>query len=421
MKPQSTPTPVGRLDRRGFLARTSVATTVAATQLPQIITSRAASDDPIRVAVIGCGGRGSGAAKNVLDSTENVKIVGLADLFPEQIEKARKAFSDVPAEHCFSGFDAYKKVLSVPEVNYVILATPPGFRPLHFRAAVEANKHVFIEKPVATDCPGIRHVLETGEMARQKGLFVVAGTQRRHQAPYLESIRRIHAGEIGEIVTLRAYWNGGGIWHRGDKGDTDMERQVRNWYHYVWLSGDHIVEQHVHNLDVCNWIMKGHPVKCWAMGGRQCRKGTGHIYDHFAVEYEYANGVRMFSYCRQMPGPGNVSEGVDGTLGTSQVGSWVRPRAGDGWRAPRGMGRDAYVQEHADLIAAIRTGAPINETRNVAESTLTAIMGREAAYSGQVIEWEQALNAKSQLVPDKIDWGAAPEAEVPTPGVYKFS
>lgn len=407
------------MSRRSFLSRTSVAA-VAATQFPFVRTTHAASDDPIRVAVIGCGGRGSGAAKDVLSSAENVKVLALADIFPEQVERARQNFPDVPADQCFAGFDAYQKAISVPDVNYVVLATPPGFRPLHFRAAIEAGKNVFMEKPVATDCMGVRSVLETGEMATQKGLFVAAGTQRRHQSSYLESVKRIQDGAVGDIVTLRAYWNGGGIWHRGDRGETEMERQVRNWYHYVWLCGDHIVEQHVHNLDVCNWIMQAHPVRCWAMGGRQCRQGSGHIYDHFSVEYEYANGVRMFSFCRQMPGEGNVSEGVDGTLGTAQPGSWIRPKRGDAWRAPRG-GSNPYVQEHTDLIRSIRTGAPLNETRNVAESTLTAIMGREAAYSGQVIEWDKAIKSNQNLIPAKLEWGPAPAAEVPTPGVYKFA
>ena len=418
--PASASSPASALSRRSFLPRSAAGAAVVS-QVPFVRTSHAASDDPIRVAVIGCGGRGSGAAQNVVESSSNVKIVALADLFPEQVEGARKNFKDVPPDHCFSGFDAYKKALSVPDVNYVILATPPGFRPFHFRAAVEAGKHVFMEKPVATDCPGIRHVLETGEMAKQKNLFVAAGTQRRHQAAYLESIKRIQGGEIGDIVSLRVYWNGGGIWHRGDKGETEMERQIRNWYHYIWLSGDHIVEQHVHNLDVGLWVMKDRPVKCWGMGGRQCRKGSGQIYDHFSVEYEFANGVRMSSYCRQMPGEGNVSEAVEGTLGSARPGSWVKPRNGEGWRAPRNMGRDAYVQEHADLIESVRTGAPLNETRNVAESTLAAIMGREAAYSGQVITWEDAMKSTLRHVPEKIDWGAAPEAEVPMPGIYKFS
>lgn len=421
MKPlRDVPTsPAPSWNRRSFLTRTTLAA-AAVSQFPFVRTTRAASDDPIRVGVIGCGGRGSGAAKNVVSAADNVKITALADIFPEQVEAAKKNFPEVPAEQCFSGFDAYKKLLSVPDLNYVILATPPGFRPYHFRAAIEAGKHVFMEKPVATDSPGIRLVLETGELARQKNLFVAAGTQRRHQSAYLDSVKRIQDGEIGEIITLRAYWNGGGIWHRGDKGETEMERQIRNWYHYVWLSGDHIVEQHVHNLDVCNWIMKDHPVKCWAMGGRQCRKGSGQIYDHFTVEYEYANGVRMFSFCRQMPGEGNVSEGVDGTLGRAQVGGWIKPRQGEGWRAPRGA-KDPYVQEHTDLIQAIRTGVPLNETKNVAESTLTAIMGREAAYSGKLIEWETALNSKKRWVPETLDWGPAPEAEVPMPGVYQFS
>ena len=383
--PMDSSKPGNAFSRRSFLKHSALATAGAtvASNLPFVLTSHAAADEPIRVALVGCGGRGSGAAKNVLAAASNVKLVALADLFPEKIEQARQNFKDVPPENCFSGFDAYHKAIAVPGVNYVILATPPGFRPSQFQAAVAAGKHVFMEKPVATDAPGIRAVLAAGEVAKQKGLSVVAGTQRRHQASYLETVRRIQDGAIGDLTTLHAYWNGKGIWHRGDVGETEMEKQVRNWYHYIWLSGDHICEQHVHNLDVCNWIVNDHPAKCWGFGGRQCRTESGEIYDHFAVEYEYANGVRLISYCRQMPGEGNVSEWVAGTKGAAKPGEWIRPATGSPWRASRGPKNDAYVQEHTDLIQAIRNGKSLNEARNVAESTLTAIMGREAAYSGK--------------------------------------
>jgi len=412
-------------NRRQFISSLTAASATVAATFPSIITSHAAPDDPIRVAVVGCGGRGSGASGNVLDAAPNVKIVALADIFPDKVEKAREMMAkklnqEVPAEHCFSGWDAYQKAIAVPGVNYVILATSPGFRPMHFKAAIEAGKHVFMEKPVATDAPGVRTVLAVGELAKQKNLCVVVGTQRRHSPNYMECVKRIQDGAIGDIVTLRAYWNGQGIWHRGDEGATEMERQIRNWYHYIWLSGDHICEQHIHNLDVCNWIMNDHPVKCWGMGGRQCRTGSGEIYDHFSIEYEYASGVKMFSFCRQMPGESNVSEAVNGSKGEAKPGDWIRPKEGSAWRASKTGIKDAFVTEHTDLITAIRTGQYINRAKGVAESTLTAIMGREAAYSGKLIEWDEAINWKTSLVPEKLEWGPAPKVEVPMPGKHKM-
>ena len=412
------------LSRRQFLKHSSLtaAGAAVAASLPFVLTSHAAPDDPIQVALVGCGGRGGGAARDVLEAAPNVKIAALADLFPEKIEKALKNFPDVPAENCFSGFDAYRKAMAVPGVNYVILATPPGFRPMQFKAAVEAGKHVFMEKPVAVDGPGVRSVIETGEMARRKQLCVVAGTQRRHKPAYRECVRRIQDGAIGDLVVLRAYWCVGARWDRGNVGETEMEKQIRNWYHYVWLCGDHIVEQHVHNLDVCNWVMNGHPINCWGFGGRQCRTGPGQIYDHFSIEYEYASGVRMLSYCRQMPGEGMVCESVSGTKGEAKAGDWIRPKQGEIWRAPKGaVKKGEYVQEHTDLIEAIRTGKYVNESKTVAESTLTAIMGREAAYSGTKIEWDTAINWKTSLLPEKLEWGPAPKAEVPMPGEHKMT
>lgn len=405
------------VNRRGFIKATSaaVAGTAMLGSAPFISTSRAASDDPIRIGLIGCGGRGTEAARNAMAAAKNVSVVAVADVFENQAKGAASAFK-IDADHTFSGFDAYKKVCELSEVNYVILATPPGFRPVHFEAAIKAGKHVFSEKPVATDAPGIRQFIAAGELAKQKKLCMVAGTQRRHQAVYIDTIKKIHDGALGEILCLRAYWNGGAIWHRGDVGATEMEKQVHNWYHYLWLCGDHICEQHVHNLDVCNWIMNAHPISAYGIGGRQALGNkSGEIFDHFAVEYQYANGVRLFSQCRQIDNcDNNVSEAAVGTKAAlDNVGG------GLGFTGPK---PNPYEIEHADLIAAIRGEAPyINEATTVAESTLTAIMGREAVYSGRTITWDEAIAWKTALVPEKLAWDApAPKAQPPMPGKHEM-
>jgi predicted dehydrogenase len=436
--------------RRQFLKRSSLvaATTVVASQFPFVLTGQAAPDDPIRIGVIGCGGRGTGAALDALGAATNViypkagyhtedvtqttytektvKIVALADLFPDRLERChaqlKKLDMEIPSEMCFTGFDAYQKLLAVKDINYVILGTPPHFRALHLRAAIEAGKNAFIEKPVAVDAPGVRMVIEAGEMAKQKNLGIAAGTQRRHQFSYNETIKRLHDGVIGELLYGCVYWNGGVIWVvEPQPGWSDMEWQLRNWNYFTWLSGDHIVEQHVHNLDVLNWVLNAHPVKAYAQGGRQARpnKNFGHIYDHFAVEYEYANGARLFSQCRQMDDcAGRVGEVIVGTKGSSNCKNFIQVRGGDGWRFS-GKDSNEYRQEHLDLVNSIRAGKPINEARSVAESTMTAIMGRESAYSGQVIEWETAFNSTKRLGPEKYEMGPIAFPEVAMPGKYQ--
>lgn len=402
-----TPSESSAISRRQFLKHSSAAaaTTVAAVSFPAVLRGQA--KQPMNAVIIGLGGRGGGAGRNFLDAAKEVgvegKIVAVADLFPEQARRGNQNFG-VPEEKCFSGFDAYLKALEVPGVNYVIIATPPGFKPTQFKAAVEAGKNVFTEKPVAVDGPGCRIMYEAGELAKRKGLKVAAGTQRRHQAGYLETIKRIQDGAIGDIVTLRAYWvNGGPIWHRGDRGATDLERQIRNWYHYIWLCGDHIVEQHVHNLDVCNWIMNDHPVKCWGMGARQqLGDKSGEIWDNFAVQFEYRNGVQMFSYCGQIKREwSSVSEAVHGTKGWANPANTIRPKDGEVWRF-RQRGTDPYVQEHIDLMQAILQDRDLNETKNVTDSTLTAIMGREAAYSGAEVEWDAILKSTFKYGPEQV-------------------
>jgi predicted dehydrogenase len=404
---------------------------VAMAGLGAIPAVHAAGSDVIKVGVIGCGQRGTGATEDVLKSAPNVKLVAMGDVFKDKVEKCRSIVKEELGEkaelpdddHCFVGLDAYEKVLA-SDVNYVILATPPGFRPTHLKAAVAAGKHIFAEKPLAVDGPGIRTVLALYDEAKAKGLGIGVGAQRRHQAGYVATLKQIHAGAIGQIVAARAYWNQGPIWvHPRQEGWSDLEYQLRNWYYFTWICGDQIVEQHIHNLDVVNMAMKAHPVSAVAAGGRQVRTGPdyGNIYDHFAVDYEYENGAHMLSMCRQMPRcENNVSEALVGTKGFCQVNKYtitgVKP-----WKFT-GENNKPYVQEHTDLIASIRAGKPYNELKEVAESSLTAIMGRMAAYTGKLVTWEQALNSQEDLLPAKLDWTAEiPVPPVPMPGQTELS
>jgi predicted dehydrogenase len=298
---------------------------------------------------------------------------------------------------------------------------------MHLKAAIEAGKNVFMEKPAAVDVPGCKVVMEAGELAKQKGLGIAAGTQRRHSPDYIETMRRVHDGAIGEIVYAKCYWNGGQIWVVDRKpGWSDTEWQIRNWNHFTGLSGDHYVEQHIHNLDVMNWLMGTHPVKAVAaVGGRQSRRGTrhGYIFDHFAVEYEYPNGLTMFSQARQINGCKDiVGEFAVGTLGKSNCANMIEASnaSGNSFKY-KGKAINPYEQEHQDLIASIRAGKPINEAQNVAESTLTAIMGREATYSGHDITWDQALQSATKLGPERLEFGDYSIPKSPRPGTYKFT
>lgn len=416
------------LTRRDFLRASAVATAGLATQWsPGYAAAYAGQAETIRVGLIGCGGRGTGAARDCISSSEGVELVAMGDLFPDRLERSKnqltRAIGDkfkVTDETSFVGFDAYKQVLAT-DVDLVILATPPGFRPLHLRAAIDAGKHVFTEKPVAVDPVGVRSVFETSDLARSKNLAIVAGTQRRHDPKYRETIQRIHDGAIGDVVAGNVYWNQGGLWTAERKPEmSDTEWQIRNWLYFTWLSGDHVVEQHVHNIDVANWVMGGHPIRANGVGGRQVRTGPeyGHIYDHFCVEFEYPNGARITSMCRQQDGTaGYVGEFFIGTKGTSNAADTIR--GATAWKYS-GEEVNPYQQEHADLIASIRAGQPLNEGRQVAESVLTAIMAREAAYTGQDLTWDQVLNANLKLVPDEIAFGDLPVAPVAMPGVTKL-
>jgi predicted dehydrogenase len=428
-KNQTTP-----VSRRTFVQTTAAAT--AAIVLPGGI--RVAGSDVIRVGVIGCGGRGTGAAVDVMRSSEGVEVVALGDLMPDRLAdcranlaKAASANAGIAAklkvtdDRCFTGFDAFEKVLAT-DVNYVILASAPGFRPTHLAAAVAAGKHIFTEKPVAVDSAGIRSVLATYEAALKKGLGIGVGTQRRHQAEYVPTIQRIHDGAIGDVLSGQVYWNQSGLWNRDRQPSwTDMEWQIRNWLYFTWLSGDHIVEQHVHNLDVANWVLKAHPVKAIGAGGRQSRTDPkyGHIYDHFAVDFEYPSGARVMSMCRQIDKTANkIDEHFLGTKGRSSMAQNEPGRimGANAWTSERGP-VSPYVQEHTDLIASLRAGKPYNELKQVAESTLTAIMGREAAYTGQEITWEMILKADQDLTPPQLAFGPLAVPAVPMPGVTKVN
>lgn len=418
--------------RRDFL-RTSTAVVVGGTlasSFSGVPGAYAAGSDEIRVGVIGCGGRGSGAISNVLEAAEGVRLVAMGDLFRDRLDSSLKNLAKhgekaaVPADHQFVGWDAYERVLA-SDVNYVILATPPAFRPMHLKAAVEAGKNVFTEKPVAVDPAGIKTCYEVADMAKAKGLAVVAGTQRRHHAAYLAALERVHGGAIGDITALRVFWNQGGLWTKPRQpGWTDMEWQLRNWLYFTWLSGDHIVEQHVHNLDVGRWALGDKlPVRVFGVGGRQARTAPeyGHIFDHFGLDFEFDNGVHMLSMCRQQPGtPGLVAEFMKGTKGACDTydGRQYEITGANAWRW-EGEFTNPYQQEHTDLIASIRKGSPLNELKRVADSTLTAIAGREAAYTGRVVSLDQLMAEPFSLMPEKLEFGPIAVPPVPVPGTME--
>ena len=408
--------------RRDFVKTTSAA--VAAMALPALADPDPA---PIRIGVVGCGGRGTGAAEDCLNAAPNVALAAMGDLFPDRLAGSRKYLESkghaVPDARCFTGFDAYRRVLDLDDVDLVLFATPPGFRPLHVAAAVDAGKHVFMEKPVAVDPVGVRTVRAAGKKAAEKGLAMVAGTQYRHHRGFLDTIAEVHAGRAGALLAGRAYYNIGRLWHKGRKKQwSEMEWQLRNWYYLCWLSGDHIVEQHIHTIDVCNWVMGGPPERAVAVGGRLVRSDPkfGNIYDHFAVDYEYEGGVHVTSMCRQIDGCANhVGAYFRGTKGEADPYRHVITGT-DPWTYPgkTSIG-DAYRQEHTDLIASVRAGAPLNETEAVCDSTLTAILGREAAYTGQQVTWDEMTNSDLSLVPEAVAFGPAEMRPVPLPGVRR--
>ena len=391
--------------------------------------------DEIKIALIGCGGRGTGAASQALSTAREdlstrgpVRLIAVADAFEDQAHGAVRNLKaehgdrvDVKNDHVFVGFDAYKHAIDAG-IDLIVIATSPGFRPIHFEYAVEQGKNVFMEKPVGTDAPGIRRLLEANKKAKEKNLKVAVGLQRHHQARYIETIKRIHDGALGdpdknaELELLRVYWNGTTPWVRPRRpGQTEMEYQMRNWYFFIWLCGDHIVEQHIHNLDVANWVKKGPPVKAEGMGGRTLRNGPDHgqIYDHHYVEFTYADGTKMASQCRHWDHcKDDVSEHAHGLKGYSDIGQgYIKLRDGTEWRYKHPGGREPnpYQVEHDDFFDAIRNNNPYNEADYGAYSTMTSILGRMATYSGQEVTMEQALNSDLDLHPKFYDYKADPK------------
>lgn len=404
--------------RRDFLKASAVAGGALAANYTLLGNVHAQGNESVRVGLVGCGGRGSGAAADCLHAHRSVRLVAMGDAFRDRIGGARDGLRrefgdrvDVPDDRMFVGLDAHQRVIA--NCDLVILATPPGFRPTHLAAAIEARKHIFTEKPVAVDGPGAKRCLELYETARERNLCIVAGTQRRYQTSYLQVMERIHRGDIGPIVAARCYWNQGSLWHRARTEQmSDVEWQIRNWLYFTWLSGDHMVEQHVHNLDVMNWALgtnqeNARPVSCVGLGGRQVRTGAefGHIFDHFACDYTYPNNVHVLSMCRQQEGTaGNVSEALVGARGNwVSAGQRMTNAAGEVVFSFQGRNdNQPYRAEHVALIDAIRNGRPINDLKKIAESTLTAIMGRMACYTGQQVTWDQALNSRQNLMPENL-------------------
>jgi predicted dehydrogenase len=403
-------------------------------------SAHGASDETLKVALIGCGGRGAGAAAQALATAGPVKLWAMADLFPDRLETSLAALCtgqdarydadaqtgiagkvDVPRERRFLGFDAYRQAID-SGVDVVILTTAPHFRPIHFEYAVQQGKHAFMEKPVAVDAPGIRRVLAAAEASKQKNLKVGVGLQRHHQRVYEETISRIQQGAIGDVLYLRAYWNGAGYRARPERGPdiSEMTYQMRNPYHFTWISGDHIAEQHVHNLDVCNWIKGTHPATAQGQGGRQVRIGPGYgdIFDHHSVEFTYADGSQLFSQCRHIAGCWNqVAEWAIGTQGRANVGGGQIETPAETWRY-RGDKGNPYQIEHDRLFEAIRNDLPFNEAENGAISTMTAIMGRMATYSGKIVTWDEAFQSELDLSPERYAFDATPPVLPAEDGLY---
>jgi myo-inositol 2-dehydrogenase / D-chiro-inositol 1-dehydrogenase len=400
---------------------------------------KAPDGKPLKAGLIGCGGRGTGAAINFLDAGNDLQIVALGDTFKDKVESTRQSIleqrkQEVPEDKCFVGFDAYQKVLD-SGVDIVILATPPFFRPEHLAAAVAAKKHIFAEKPVCVDPTGARSVMATALKAKELGLSIVTGTQRRHQRDYVAAYNLVKAGTIGDIVGGNIWWNGGHLWVKlKDPKWSEMEWMIRNWVNWTWLSGDHIVEQHVHNIDVMNWFTGSHPVKATGMGARH-RRVTGDQFDNFSVDYQFENGMHVHSMCRQIDGtPSIVEERLQGTLGYVntadrkicaifdnkgqqkwEFGDYVPDKDG---KPTHNVKVSASVQEHIELVTAIRSDKPFNELENTAISTLTAIMGRVSTYTGKDVTFDEMMNSDLKLGPKVFAFGPVDvPKDVPIPGV----
>lgn len=423
-------------DRRSFLKSSTAIAGATAIATAPISNVFASNDDTIKVALIGCGNRGTGAAVQALSTKQNLKLVAMADAFQDRLDSSYKILKqkfgdkvDVPEDRQFIGFDAYKK--AIPLADVVLLVTPPGFRPVHFEEAIRQGKHAFIEKPVAVDAPGVRKVLAAAEEAKKKKLNVVVGLQRRYQDNYRETIQRIQAGDIGKVHSGQVYWNSGGVWVKPrEENQTEMEYQMRNWYYFNWLCGDHIVEQHVHQLDVANWVLGGHPVSIQGTGSRAWRTGKdyGEIYDNHAVEFTYADGAVIYSQCRHFEGTSNrVDETFQGTggkvyLSANNSGILWDTNGNELFSHPTRNNKNPYQTEHDELFEAIAKGEfKFQDAEYGAISTFTGIVGRLATYSGKVLKWDEALASDISLMPDELSWDALPKVLPDENGLYPYA
>lgn len=438
--------------RRSFIKSSSVVAVAASMPLivPKVHSAQPVKQDMLNIGLIGTGGRGTGAVGNALNSNSQVRVVALADLAQDRLESSRKTLmlkwgdegkAEIKNDNCFTGPEAYEKLCEHPEVDIVIHTTPPGLRHLTLRCAVENGKHSFVEKPVCIDPSTYSHVIESGEIAAKKKLAIVSGTQYRRESSYIDAIKNLHDGVIGDVTSAFAYYCTGSLWLRGTEelhdqwgGTTGMEYQMRNWLYYTWLSGDHIAEQAVHNLDAINWGLKSTPIKAYGSGGRIQRTDEkyGDIYDHFSIDYDYPGQVRVAFKCRQIAGAkAKVSNRFYGTKGVMDI----RPNPGSTAAVARDLngkvvwknnGRtdnnSPYEQEHMDLVASIRSGQPIMEIQEVADSSMTAIIGREAAYAGEELTFDWGTKeSKMKLAPDDLTAKTNPVRPVPVPGKYQLS
>lgn len=412
------------INRRDFVKKSSLIAGATALTASPVSNLFAAGSDAIKIALVGCGGRGTGAVVNAFASGQNVKLVAMCDAFRDNLEKTHEMMVkryaekvDVPESRQYVGFEGYKSAIA--DADVVILATPPGFRPMHFEEAVRQGKHVFMEKPVAVDVPGIHQVLAAAEVAKKKKLNVVTGFQRRYQDSYREAMKRVQDGAIGDVLSGQVYWNSGGVWVRPRvAGQTEMEYQMRNWFYFTWLCGDHIVEQHVHNIDVANWIKGKYPVSIEGTGSRAHRTGQdyGEIYDNFAVELTYDDGSVVYSQCRHFEGISNrVDETFQATNGRVYLSGGNRATLWDAegnviYNHDHRENRNPYQTEHDELFEAIAKGEyKFNDAEFASYSTLTGIIGRAACYTGKVIKWEEGLQSTVNLLPDEFTWNTVPK------------
>ena len=432
-------------NRRNFIKKTTLVTTgIISTTLPVRSFANVLDNKKLKLALVGCGGRGSGAVVNALSADDQVELVSMADVFQDKLDSSLKAITDhfdgrkkikVKEKNKFIGFNSYKK--AIDEADVVILTTPPGFRPYHFEYAINHNKHVFMEKPLATDPVGIRKVLEMARVAKEKKLSVVVGLQRRYEKKYTTLHNMITQGNIGKITSGQVYWNDGGVWvNQRQVGQSELEYQMRNWYYFNWICGDHILEQHIHNIDVANWFIGSYPKSAQGMGGRQTRTGKeyGEIFDHHYVEFNYNSGAVISSQCRHQKGcDSRVDEVFQGTKGSVELGKGVITdlEGKELYKYPNALGQEAnpYQVEHDEFFKSIRSNDIISDAENGAKSTLSAIMGRMATYSGKTVTWDEALNSDHQIMPESVDWDTTPPSlpdengfySIPKPGVTKFS